>query len=170
MVAKAAVNFPVNNTRTTRRNPLRDAIVNKDVNYIRNALNNGLDPNAENNANTYITWAVAFSFEIVRIFVEYGASVNNGHSSVENSFTPIYMAILHGRVDIFQFLVLNGADVNTRRTLPPGNGLRDNTPKEYALWLYEQLNRSPNLNGKNRIRMQNIAMIISYLERIWVLN
>jgi cytohesin len=92
--------------------PIYFAILKNHINIVDALLNNGVNPNYawEKGVGTLLTNAVQFGhFEIIKSLIERHADVNycgNGDSS------PLFLAVILGKVDIIQYLLDQGAKLN----------------------------------------------------------
>ncbi|WP_213519850.1 ankyrin repeat domain-containing protein [Paenibacillus montaniterrae] len=87
-----------------------DAIERNDVEAVKSLLANGFDLTPVPGQGTYLsrawTYRKKYSFEIVKLFIEHGESLNYpGHPS-------IVMAAMRGKLHEIQYVLDRGADIN----------------------------------------------------------
>jgi hypothetical protein len=115
---------------------LEEAVRHGDVQTVKNMLENGADPNTHLHSGASLLMLACNQghIEVARLLVEKGADVNYIYPNMHD--TALFAAVLHGREDIVQFLLSNGADT----------GVRDrwgNTALESGkLWRQDRMKRS----------------------------
>jgi len=111
------------------------AIVDRDLNAVRKALDAGADVNARDADGTIPLHDVCYRghLDLVRLLLDHGADVN-----VRNNInqTPLDLACMRGRTDTVRLLLEKGAEVEPRNKLdrppfhwamrlPPSNPARE---------------------------------------------
>lgn len=92
---------------------LTEAVVKQDIAQVKEALEQGANPNMENPKglnNTRIIHIIVWhgDLEMLKLVHKYGADINIADV---NGDTPIFFAVYKGNQEIFAFLMENGADV-----------------------------------------------------------
>lgn len=89
--------------------PIHDAAIDGDAERVRQLLDQGVDPNAPDDAGTPLEWAL-FGNQVVtvRVLLEHGADPN-----VEGATgTPLIQAVMSGNIELIDVLLMHGADPN----------------------------------------------------------
>lgn len=108
---------------------LEDEIINfiyaceaGDVDFVKECLSNGLDPNIKNPEQGHeenCTFAITAAanegdIEIIKTLIEYGANINV-KTTLGN--TPLHLASYCGNKDVVRLLINNGAKINERNNV-----------------------------------------------------
>jgi hypothetical protein len=102
--------FSTLSSRSMGAPPLFIATQNGFPKVVQFLLEEGIDPNVENNGDSAIFMAAGYGFlEIVQLLIKYGA--NPDIARVDGA-TPLLMAVQEGFLEVVQFLIEQGANIH----------------------------------------------------------